>query len=76
MNNPEKGFELKTFMYTNARLYLYCYGVAIFGLTESSELDYCITYLDSRYPVDDWIDEVLELALWHAECCGARSCFK
>ncbi len=75
-SDPEKGFELKTFMYTNARLYLYYYGVPVFGLAESSESDCCITYLDPRYPADDWIDEVLELALRQAECCGARSCFK
>ena len=76
VSHPEKRFELKTFIYTNARLYLYYYGMPVFGLSESSESDCCITYLDPRYPANDWIDDLLELALRYAEYCGARSCFK
>ena len=39
-------------------------------------IDCCITYMNPRYLADDWIDEVLELALRHAEYYGAHSCFK
>ncbi len=76
VNTPEKGYELKTSMYTYGRIYLYYDGLPVFGLSESSEYDYCITYLDHKYPIENWIDEVLELSLRQAECWGARTCLK
>lgn len=76
VSNPEKRFELKTFMYTNGHIYLYYNGSPVFGLLESSEFDCCITYLNPKYPIEKWIDEVLELSLSQAECWGARTCLK
>ena len=75
-NNPEKGFELRTSIYTNSRLYLYYNGSPVFGLAESTDSDCCVIYLDPKCPAENWIDEVLELAFCHAESFGALSCFK
>ena len=76
VNAPEKGFEVKTSEYINDRYYLYYDNTPVFGITESSEADCCISYLDPKFPAEEWIDELLESALRHAERWGARSRFR